>query len=538
MKNGDVRLVVGLSVTAIICLCWCFTALGEIDGSKSLWSQRLGLEDVFSETEAVSWETRVGGRKLNSLANCTPRAINQFPQGLFTQKQRAGGAVILHILVATYMFAAFAYICEDYFVPSLEILCDAFHIQPDVAGATLMAAGSSAPELATAVIAVFIAQDDIGLGAVVGSAVYNVMFVISVCALGAGMVVKLHWWPLVRDCTFYGLSVGALAFSILDEKVYWYEALGLVLLYVGYIVLMYFNTKLEEWIVPKFKHCCKPYTKSIKYEPETVVLYEKLKTSEVDNGTISKMENGRDNWDEQIDNKSDEDEASDLDIMYKEIGPKSNEEPESVFKMPAGVGRRSLFVVSLPIKVLLYLTVPDCRRPRWRKYVILTFSLSLVWLSVFSYIMVWMITVIGYTLYIPETIMALTFVAFGVSLPDVISSYIVVREGLGDMAVSNAVGSNVFDILICLGIPWLMKCGVGGFSKPVQVYSEGLLYSTLTLLLTVVFLLVATHINGWKLTKRYGIVLMIVYIIFNVLASLYELNVFGYVHPKECPRKD
>lgn len=34
----------------------------------------------------------------------------------------------------------------------------AFHIQPDVAGATLMAAGSSAPELATAVIAVFIAE--------------------------------------------------------------------------------------------------------------------------------------------------------------------------------------------------------------------------------------------------------------------------------------------------------------------------------------------------------------------------------------------
>ena len=34
----------------------------------------------------------------------------------------------------------------------------------------------------------FLLQDDIGLGAVVGSAVYNVMFVISVCALGAGMV--------------------------------------------------------------------------------------------------------------------------------------------------------------------------------------------------------------------------------------------------------------------------------------------------------------------------------------------------------------
>ena len=31
----------------------------------------------------------------------------------------------------------------------------------------------------------------------------------------------------------------------------------------------------------------------------------------------------------------------------------------------------------------------------------------------------------------------------------------VVKEGLGDMAVSNAIGSNIFDVLICLGAPWL-----------------------------------------------------------------------------------
>ena len=44
--------------------------------------------------------------------------------------------------------------------------------------------------------------------------------------------------------------------------------------------------------------------------------------------------------------------------------------------------------------------------------------------------------------------------------------------GLGDMAVSNAVGSNVFDILICLGIPWLIQTGIKN-GRPVQVYSEG-----------------------------------------------------------------
>lgn len=537
MRKGDVRLAVGITVVGITSLILSFASLAEKDQSESLWSPG----DAF--LEAGPWETKVGARKLNSLVNCTPRAIKQFPRDLFTQKQRADGAVLFHILVSAYMFAAFAYICEDYFVPSLEIMSDAFHIQPDVAGATLMAAGSSAPELATAVIAVFIAEDDIGLGAVVGSAVYNVMFVISVCALGAGMVVNLHWWPLFRDCAFYALSVGALAVVILDENVYWYEALGLLLLYLGYIVLMYFNSNLEQWIVPKFKHCCKPHHRPNKHDPETVVLYEKLRTSGDLNGKVSKMENGGDKFDgvqissPDSDYNSDDD-STENEAMYKEIGPPSTEEPHSVFEMPSSAVGRCVFVVSIPIKVLLYLTVPDCRRARWRKWVIVTFILSLVWLSLFSYLMVWMITIIGYTLHIPDTIMALTFVAFGVSLPDVISSLIVVREGLGDMAVSNAVGSNVFDILICLGLPWLLKCGLGGFKVPVQVYSEGLLYSTLTLLLTVVFLLASTHVNGWRLTKRYGIALMIVYVIFNVLASLYELNVFGYVHPNECPRSD
>lgn len=71
-----------------------------------------------------------------------------------------------------------------------------------------------------------------------------------------------------------------------------YEALGLLLLYLGYIVLMYFNSNLEQWIVPKFKHCCKPHHRPNKRDPETVVLYEKLRTSGDLNGKVSKMENG------------------------------------------------------------------------------------------------------------------------------------------------------------------------------------------------------------------------------------------------------
>lgn len=43
--------------------------------------------------------------------------------------------------------------------------------------------------------------------------------------------------------------------------------------------------------------------------------------------------------------------------------------------------------------------------------------------------MVWMITVIGFTLGIPDTVMGLTFIAAGVSVPDALSGVAVVKEG-------------------------------------------------------------------------------------------------------------
>ena len=89
---------------------------------------------------------------------------------------------------------------------------------------------------------------------------------------------------------------------------------------------------------------------------------------------------------------------------------------------------------------------------------------------------VWMITVIGFTLGIPDTVMGLTFIAAGVSVPDALSGIAVVREGHGDMAVSNALGSNVFDILICLGLPWFISTAIVNPDEYVKVTSKGTIY--------------------------------------------------------------
>lgn len=63
----------------------------------------------------------------------------------------------------------------------------------------------------------------------------------------------------------------------------------------------------------------------------------------------------------------------------------------------------------------------------------------------------------GDTANIPDSIMGLTFLAAGTSVPEAVSSVIVTKQGHGAMGISNSIGSNTFDILLCLGLPWFIK---------------------------------------------------------------------------------
>lgn len=138
--------------------------------------------------------------------NCTPPAIDDFPKDLFTDKQLRDGAIVVHVLVSLYLFVALAVVCDKFFVPAVEKICHGTHVNnlskreiliwgfsalnmsADVAGATFMAAATSAPELFVNVIGTFITEGDIGVGTIVGSAVFNILAVAACCGIGAGMV--------------------------------------------------------------------------------------------------------------------------------------------------------------------------------------------------------------------------------------------------------------------------------------------------------------------------------------------------------------
>jgi Ca2+/Na+ antiporter len=62
---------------------------------------------------------------------------------------------------------------EEFFVPALNTMCEKQNIPDDVAGATFMAAGASAPELFSAIISLFITHSTIGVGTILGSELFN-----------------------------------------------------------------------------------------------------------------------------------------------------------------------------------------------------------------------------------------------------------------------------------------------------------------------------------------------------------------------------
>uniref|UniRef100_A0A3B3E057 Sodium/calcium exchanger membrane region domain-containing protein n=1 Tax=Oryzias melastigma TaxID=30732 RepID=A0A3B3E057_ORYME len=101
------------------------------------------------------------------------------------------------------MFLALAITCDEYFVTSLEKICEKLDLSEDVAGATFMAAGSSAPELFASVIGVFITHGDVGVGTIVGSAVFNILCIIGVCGIFAGQVRASHTFLLLQVVYFW-----------------------------------------------------------------------------------------------------------------------------------------------------------------------------------------------------------------------------------------------------------------------------------------------------------------------------------------------
>lgn len=147
--------------------------------------------DTTDDYLVLDFDSSVRYRVLESRAdqeNCSERSIYQFPTDLFTREQRERGAVILHFFGGFYAFLMVALVCNNYFLPSVDCICTDLKISRDVAAATFMATATCTPELFVNLIGTLLTESDLGIGAVVGSGVFNTFGVAACSGLAAAGV--------------------------------------------------------------------------------------------------------------------------------------------------------------------------------------------------------------------------------------------------------------------------------------------------------------------------------------------------------------
>mmetsp|Transcript_21308 Transcript_21308/g.38949 ORF Transcript_21308/g.38949 Transcript_21308/m.38949 type:complete len:674 (-) Transcript_21308:69-2090(-) len=586
--------------------------------------------------------------------------------------------IFMHILVIAYMLLGLNTVCDAYFTGALDTMVNRWDIKPDVAGATFMAAGGSAPELFTSLIGATISESDVGFGTIVGSAVFNVLFVIGLCGFAASEPIKLTWWPLARDCACYLCGLSLLACFAKtgrhdEQEIELWEAIVLFIAYLAYCTLMYFNENLEAMlvktpllpatgcsssqpIVPSADKTAKgdimlkltavapmgdtggssegpeaveadvpaimvtpaapsgpppplPPSNGVNAAaspPNTCHAGAPLESSDSDkhhhhhhhikksqphfarhhhvsvhgngemvatvSGTLSAMlrkpsthtspsEGGAEGDAHSRDSRSkdgesreeshaaddtstapspdekadaehsddNEDAASEIIDMGGDDDSEESEEEddiEALMIMPDERFGQVVWVLSLPIYAPLYYLTP---KPDARCF-LATFGISLLWIAGFSLFLVYCVEVLGEVLHIHIIIMGFTLLAAGTSIPDAVSSVAVARAGEGDMAVSSSIGSNIFDILVGLPIPWVVKIGFvemlgkGKSHAVVAIESPYIVLYVLILVFMVFSVILSIHLNGWVLNKMLGIGMGGLYIIFLVTVLSVEFE--------------
>ena len=344
---------------------------------------------------------------------------------------------LLIMIAAIYLLAV---VTDGFFIESLDAIARKLNLPHNVAGASLMAMGSSMPELSIALITLIRAggqYSDIGVGNIVGSAVFNILVITGASALIRPA--RITRPVIIRDCLVYTISILLLLGVYVDGHVTMSETLIFLGLYAIYILILFYWNRL--------------------------------------------FPNGEDG----------------VEIMEQEL--KEEIAKESWFhRLTAGVTRGIGFLTG------------DAQKSYVRAFVV-----SVALIAGLSWILVENAVIFANAINVPPLLIALTILAGGSSVPDLIASVLVSREGRGEMAVTNAVGSNIFDISIGLGLPWLLVLLAGRDAVPVG--TAGLYVSTLILLGTVIVLFVFAN-TGKVLSRLEGGILVGLYIAYVLWAWL------------------
>ena len=439
--------------------------------------------------------------------------------------KNAGNAIVSGFFTL-WSFVGIAIICDDFFQPSLEKISEVLDLTPDVAGATFLAAGSSAPELFTSLADAFGDASSIGMGTIVGSAMFNILVIVALSSAVAGKSgasLQIDYRPVARDVFFYSYSILLLAIFFADGVIVLYEATIMWVSYLLYIGFMKYNQKI-------LGKCAPPHPDAYKVTPDGEKEAEAAAQS-LENGSGPHGTEGTEDFSSVNDKPAEGDSSSKPEEKQEEgkeeggSGQKSEEEEEeeedgNKFALPENAADWPLYCLSIPFVAIFTITVPDCTSKRFENWYAVSFFMSIVWIGVLCHVMVEFAVGIACICEIDPIVMGVLVLAVGTSVPDAIGSMIAARNGEADMAIANAIGSNVFDVLLGLGLPWFLAIIIK--DENFAVCKEGIGLAVVILFCTVILFVAVLALNKWKMNTNVGLGLFVlygVYVVYTIVSA-------------------
>ena len=316
-------------------------------------------------------------------------------------------AVILLLAVG------FAFLVKgaDFFVEGSSSIAKKLKVPPIIIGLTIVAMGTSLPETSVSVTASLVQNNELAVSNVVGSNIFNLMFVIGVCSILTPIMVQkatvVRDIPLSLGCALFLLVLGV---SGLGDKA------GMTLGHAdGVIFLIVF----AGYIFTMVRSAMKARAAGQKVEIEGV------------------------------------------------------EECDNMKELSYGKSILFLIVGAAAIAFGGDLTVDTASR-------------------------------IAIELGMSQTLVGLTIVSIGTSLPELVTSVVAARKNEVDMAVGNAVGSNIFNILMVLGISSAIS--------PVALIRENIIDIVLLMVFSVMVWIFAG--TRKKIERKEGIIMVVVYLVY------------------------
>ena len=158
----------------------------------------------------------------------------------------------------------------------------------------------------------------------------------------------------------------------------------------------------------------------------------------------------------------------------------------------------------------------DEQKPKalWLELVLLIVGAAFIALG--SNLLVTHGTIIAEKLGVPETVIALTFVALGTSLPELVTTITSLRKGHASLGIGNVIGANIFNLVLVAGI----SISLAPFDVPLGKTLFGInasLILDIPLMLTVMILLAVPTLVKKKFERWQGIVLLSLYVCFCAL---------------------